>query len=169
MNFDAQIAFAAFYAIFWAALLAPMGKYSLYGIDGFGKGKEAALKNIARFLLGIVILNVLPAVWFAILFKCETVVSKTDTAPALIAAAIAAMSVFSFVNLGYAFFGAKPWVEYLHTKDELKDPKFKKVLEKVHSGQLAFLALIYIVVFPIFAILIFKYLPPDLWGLIRLV
>ncbi len=157
MEFGAKTAFAAFYAVFWAALLVPMGKFSPFGIDGFRKGTEARLKNLARFAAGIMILNVFPAIWFAFLFKCDSVVPKTDSASAFIAAAITAISVFSFVNLGYAVFGAKPCVNYLHTKDELKEPKLKNALEKVHSGWFVLLALLYFVTFPSISYFIHAY------------
>ncbi|MDY6952978.1 MAG: hypothetical protein SWE60_15820 [Thermodesulfobacteriota bacterium] len=151
MSFDAKSAFAVFYAIFWGALLSPMGKFGPFGIAGFTKGGSAALKNAFRFLLGLAILNLLPAAWFFVLIRSDSVVPDATTAPAFLAAVLAALSVFSFVNFGYACFGARPWAECIYTEDELKELETNKVLEGVPSMHFFWLGLFYIVVFPMLA------------------
>lgn len=157
MNFDAKTAFLFFYAIFWSVLLPPMGKFSPFGIGGFMKGRQAALKNTLRFLIALLTLNLFPAGWLFLLLSCDSVVPKANTAPAILAGVFAALSVFSFVNLGYAFFGSRPWAELLYAQAELKDIESKAVFDKTPSKHLALLALFYIVVFPILAILAGRY------------
>ncbi len=156
MHFDAKDAFAAFYAIFWGVVLASMGKFGPFDIYGLTKGGEKAKKNRKKFALGFTILNVLPALWFVILLKWDFLVPNNNTRPAILAAASAALSVFAFLNCGYAVFGAKPWVEKLYTEDELQELESKKnfEFERTPSKYFFRLAITYIVVFPTLAILI---------------
>lgn len=154
MSFDAKSAFMFFYAIFWSVLLPPMGKFSPFGISGLTKGGRAAWKNVMRFVCGVLILNLAPAGWFFFLLRCDLVVPKGNSAPAILASVFAALSVFSFVNLGYAIFGALPCAEVFYTQDELDDMKSRNVLENTPSSHLAFLALFYILVFPMLAMLV---------------
>lgn len=97
-------------------------------------------------------LNVFPAMWFFLVLYWD-LVPKARTAPAFLAAAFAAVSVFSFVNFGYALFGARPLAEYLYTPDEINDLAEKKVLEENHSCHFILLAVIYLLLFPLLAML----------------
>jgi hypothetical protein len=118
MRIDPQTALLAFYAIFWGVLLPVMGKFRPFGIDGFSKeGSAPKVKNLIRFGCALLILNIGPAGWFTFLLDYVLPDKKTP----IFAAAIASLSVFGFLNFGYAFFGAKPYVEWLYTKDEFDE------------------------------------------------
>ncbi len=146
ISFDAKAAFAAFYAIFWGVVLASARDFRPFSIDGFSNGREAAWKNTKRLLAGILILNVFPALWFIHLIKSDLVVPQDDdTRPAILAAAFAALSVFAFLNLGYAFFGDSGLAPNFHTQEEPKDKDPKKTVCFVC------LAGFYILFFPILA------------------
>jgi len=155
MHFDAKDAFAAFYAIFWGVVLASMRTLGPFRIDGFSNGRDAATKNIKRFLWGLLILNVCPAAWFVVLIKCDWFVPEGKTAPAILTAAFAALSVFAFLNFGYARFGTESAVEKLYTQDEFKKLNERKKLkfEEPPSRHFFILAIIYIVFFPTLAML----------------
>ena len=141
-----------FYAIFWGVLLPIISKFSPFGINGFNKGWDAAKKNFLRFALAIVILNILPAIWLIILLKW--VVSDDKTLLAIFVAAISSISVFGFLNWGYAVFGTKLCVNYLYTPTEFTNLKIN--FEDASSRSLFLLGLIYFLMFPMLGIVVVR-------------
>jgi len=114
-----------------------MSKFAPFGIKGFikGKGSAARRKNILRLIVAVGVLNLGPAVWFLFVLYLDLVVPpKASAVPAFFAAALAALSVFLFLNFGYAFFGAKPWAKKLYTEDEIKEPEEKRSWRRILHG-----------------------------------
>jgi len=154
-----QNAFMLFYAIFWGVLLTTASSFRPFGIDGFTKGGSAAKSNFIRFVCALFIFNIGPALWFIVLLKYVVPEVKYEVLDlkaclAILAAASASLSVFSFLNFGYALFCAEPLANSIYTPDELKELKQDKPkqIQATSSCCFSLLGLLYIVLFLMLAL-----------------
>lgn len=144
----AKQAFILFYGLFWAAVLAALSQYGPFHVRWMSQGKKLAIRNTARFLLGLMILNFGPLFWLLLLYKQDCVIPAGHSWQAILAAALAALSVFGFVNLGHALYGTSRFKDYMYTKDELENPKYSRLIDvDTPSWVLFLLAVVYFIMF----------------------
>ena len=84
-----------FYAIFWGVQLSTQSRFSPFGIAGFSiREPYAPIKNLLRYVLSILFLNVLPAILFLLLYNF--IIPDKNNGSSIICACIASLPVFAF-------------------------------------------------------------------------
>jgi hypothetical protein len=110
-----QHALILFYAFFWAAALGVTGRYEPFDTPSMSAGNGQAWR---RFVVSLVILNLLPIGWFIFLYSC--VVSKKGGILCITAAAIASLTVFGFHRILHACIASEPLYGSFYTPEQIK-------------------------------------------------
>lgn len=139
-------AFVYFYMVFWSVFLPAMSRFRPFSIDGFAP--SGSYNDRKRFFFSLLIFNFGPAALFFCLH--EFVIPKTSNSFAYLSAVFAALSVFGFSNIGWAFFGSEPFAKgFYNDKAE-----YEKFLDKTGSTLLLEFAAVYFFVFPMLALVV---------------
>ncbi|MGC9337328.1 MAG: hypothetical protein ACP5EQ_04460 [Candidatus Cloacimonadia bacterium] len=113
--FTGEDALILFYGIFWATVLATIGRYRLFDTHLFfspNKRRHA----ISRFLAAFGIINVAPILWLWVLFNW--IVPQTFGALPIMSAAFASLSVFGFHRILHAVIATEKFYSKFYSEDE---------------------------------------------------
>jgi hypothetical protein len=109
-----QQALVLFYAFFWAAALSATSRYQSFDTPSMYIGNRRAWR---RFAVSLIILNVLPILWFILLYT-KVIPGKSGLA-SIVAAAVASLSVFGFHRILHAFIASEQVYHWFYTEEEV--------------------------------------------------
>jgi hypothetical protein len=111
-----QQALVLFYAIFWAAAINVTGRYQPFDTPSMWAREKRAW---CRFLVSLIILNILPLIWFIFLYHYIIPDNKCFTS--IIAAAVASLSTFGFHRILHAFIASKRMYAWFYTSKQVRE------------------------------------------------
>lgn len=103
-----------FYAIFWAAALSVTGRYQPFDTPSMCKRDCLALR---RFIISLIILNLLPVGWLAFLYTF--IIPDTKGLTPIVAAAFASLSVFGFHRILHAILASDRTYHCFYTNKQI--------------------------------------------------
>jgi len=114
-----QQALLFFYGVFWATVIAATSPYRAFATAlALSASHRSERRNAQkRLFVGFVLLNALPAFVLFILYKC--VVPAQSTPRAVVAAAVASLSVFGIHRVFHALVCSKETWHWFYTEGEL--------------------------------------------------
>jgi hypothetical protein len=108
-------ALVLFYAFFWAAALSVTGRYQPFDTPSAWSGESRAVK---RLLVSLLILNVLPILWFLLLYN---IIPNDDRLASIVAAAFASLSVFAFHRILHACIASENMYQSFYTLEQVEE------------------------------------------------
>jgi hypothetical protein len=136
-----QQALILFYAFFWAAALSVTGRYQPFDTPSVWSRNSLATK---RFIVSLLILNLLPILWFLFLYK---IIPNDDTLSSITAAAVASLSVFAFHRILHAFIASENFYHYFYTLEQVIEVRDRGKFTQPQTFKAHFIpGLLYIVV-----------------------
>jgi len=109
-------ALVLFYAFFWAAALSVTGRYQPFDTPSmFARDSRARL----RFFVSLIVLNVIPIIWFILLYLF--IIPDDGHLTSIVAAAVASLSVFGFHRILHAFIASEPMYHWFYTLDQVQE------------------------------------------------
>ena len=114
-----QQALIFFYGVFWATVVAATSPYRGFATALALAGKDPLERRNARrrLLVAVLLLNGLPAVLLYYLYEC--VVAPSQGGRAVLAAAVASLSVFGIHRIFHAVVCSKETCSWFYTDTEL--------------------------------------------------
>ena len=119
---NGSVALVFFYGIFWAGALSAIGRYHAFDTHMFfSPSPESRSHARRRFVAGVVIMNIFPALWFWFL-SARIVPDELGVFP-IMTAALASLSVFGFHRILHAiiatdchskFYSQKEWIAVIN-------------------------------------------------------
>jgi len=138
-----QQALVLFYAFFWAAALSVTSRYQPFDTPSMFIRNSRAWR---RFVVSLIILNVLPILWFIFLY-IKVIPSKNGLAPT-IGAAVASLSIFGFHRILHAFIASERVYHWFYTDEEIKDVRDRGKFTQPQTFSAHFIpGILYIVIF----------------------
>lgn len=154
-----QTIFILFYGVFWGVSLTLIGKYNIFDTHLI-RSKKYRQYAICRFILGTLLINILPIIWFLILFYY--VVPTTNGWVEMFVSAFLTISIFGFIRILHAFAITiwhncfYPDKEWNKIKKRIKDNKIEDETLFDFRAHFAPGFLIYFLLIPLFALLILE-------------
>ena len=108
-------ALVLFYAFFWAAALSATSRYQPFDTPSAWSRDSRAVK---RLLVSLLILNVLPILWFLLLYN---IIPNYDRVTSIMAAAVASLSVFAFHRILHAFIASEKMYQHFYTLEQVNE------------------------------------------------
>ncbi len=134
-------ALVLFYAFFWAAALSVTGRYQPFDTPSAWSGDSRAIK---RLIVSLVILNLLPILWFLFLYK---IIPNDDSLSSIMASAVASLSVFAFHRILHAFIASENLYRHFYTPEQVDEVREKGKFTQPQTFNAHFIpGLLYIVV-----------------------
>jgi hypothetical protein len=144
-----------FFGVYLTAVIQLIRKYRTFDIYlFFSKDKSKRVRSMRRFVSGFMIIDVIPILWFLILY---TFVIPNSPGPfPIMAAAFAALSVLGFARILHSVIATEKHEKY-YSNDEFKDvmSKWGKGNDADNSFKAHFITgFSYLIIFPVIAYLI---------------
>ena len=117
MIFTGKDALVLFYGIFWATILNIIGRYRLFDTHLFFSRNKRRYA-ISRFIVAFIVINVVPILWFWILYSW--IVPGTFGALPTMSAAFASLSVFGFHRILHAIIASENFHSKFYSDEEWK-------------------------------------------------
>ena len=147
-----QQALILFYAFFWAAALNMTGRYQSFDTPSMWAGNKHAWR---RFIVSILLLNILPIIWLVILYFSPFIYKEGITS--IIAAAFASLSVFGFHRILHACIASENNYRWFYTTEQVSEVRNRDRFNQPQNFAAHFIpGLLYFVIFGIVAWLIGK-------------
>jgi hypothetical protein len=99
---DGKTALLFFYGLFWASALAAITEFRAFDTAAFWRS-DTSHRALWRFLVGLLIANVLPLGGLWLLYSDNSVIPKGSGAGPVLGAALASLSVFCVPRFMHAF------------------------------------------------------------------
>ncbi len=144
-----------FFGVYLTAVIQLIRKYRTFDIYlFFSKDKTKRVRSMRRFVSGFMIIDVIPILWFLILY---TFVIPNSPGPfPIMAAAFAALSVLGFARILHSVIATEKHEKY-YSNDEFEDvmSKWGKGNDTDNTFKAHFITgFSYLIIFPIIAYLI---------------
>jgi hypothetical protein len=134
-------ALVLFYAFFWAAAISVTVRYQPFDTPSAWVRESRAIK---RLLVSLLILNILPILWFFFLYK---IIPDDNRLPSIIAAAVASLSVFGFHRILHAFIASESMYQCFYTLEQVKEVRDRGKFTQPQTFSAHFIpGLLYIIV-----------------------
>lgn len=118
--FTGKEALILFWGIFWAAVLATMGKYRLFDTHlFFSRDKNRKCYAIRRSTVGFIIVDVFPILWFWGLYS--HIIPEGSGAVPVMAAAFASLSVFGFNRILHSMVASEKFHSRFYSQEEWEE------------------------------------------------
>ena len=108
-------ALVLFYAFFWAAALSVTSRYQPFDTPSVWARERRAF---LRLLMSLIILNILPIIWFIILYR---LIPDDNNLSSVAAAAVASLSVFAFHRILHAFIASERMYHPFYTLEQVQE------------------------------------------------
>ncbi len=159
--FSGQESLIFFYGIFWAAMLSTLGRFRLFSTHQFFSiSKQNKTYAIRRFIIGILIINVIPIFWFWLLYSL--IATNSTNVFSIMASAFISISVFGFNRILHSFLLSDEYHRYFYPDDEWKGAHERWGERECNKFKHHFIpGIIYLLMFPAIIILL-TFLIPDI-------
>jgi hypothetical protein len=135
-------ALVLFYAFFWAAALSVTGRYQPFDTPSAWSRDSRARK---RLFVSLLILNVLPILWFLLLY---IIIPNDDRLTSIIAAAVASLSVFAFHRILHAFIATDKTYHRFYTLEQVNEVRDRGVFTQPQTFNAHFIPGLFYVIIP---------------------
>jgi len=108
-------AFVLFFAFFWAVAISLTGRYQPFDTASMWKNDQMAIR---RFIVSIIILNILPILWFVIIY---IIIPNDSNILTIIVAAISSLSAFGFHRILHAFVASDSEYSKYYTDKQIEE------------------------------------------------
>ena len=109
-------AFVLFFAFFWAASINSTGRYQAFDTASIWGGNKLALN---RFIAAILFLNILPILWFFIIYNY--IIPNDNQLVSIIASSVASLSVFAYLRIFHSFVATETEYHNYYTLEQVEE------------------------------------------------